>query len=103
MKSEATHPCGMSPMKRGWRASRPTTSATGSLGRPPVVQEIIEQTAGRARRPAEAHERANNAQLVRRVRVPWFLAIAPVGELLPVALEGSLQQRRGSLSLLAAG
>ncbi len=70
MKSDATQPCGMSPTKRGCRGSRPTTSAhwfhaSGTATGEEECEQLL-----RALAPAEAHERADVAQLVGRVVAP---------------------------------
>ena len=93
-KSEATQPCGMSPMKRGARGSRPDHFRPLVPGRgPPVGHEEIEQIVG-AVAPAEADEGADVAPFVGRVGLPGAPAVAALDELRPIALEGAGERVR---------
>ncbi len=68
---------------------RPLVPRGGSPAGHEERQQLVRTLA-----PSEAHERAHVAQLVRRVVLPWLVAVAPIDELAPVPLERRPQQLR---------
>ncbi len=92
----------MSPTKRG--LARIAADDLGPLvprRRTPIAEKEGEQRL-RAVAPAQPHERADDAQLVRRVGIPRRLAVAAIGELAPVALVGGSHQLRRKHADVAA-